>query len=132
MNIAIISTFFQPSSVPNHILHLNCSLLIKEPFIFNKYSLLFQNYLLPHLISIKFGIESISFFHRFFVEKFQYAVKDMQALNIKQSSNVYETVVVNLLHKKKEKFWTEGWVWWKLLVYGNVKMMVVKGNQLIQ
>ena len=94
LNIAIIRT----------ILHLNTSLIIIEPFIFNKYSLLFQNYLLPHLSSIQFGIESISFFDRFFVEKFQYAIKDMHALNIKQSSNVYETVVVNLLNKKKEKF----------------------------
>ena len=85
------------------ILHSNCSLLIKEPFIFNKYSLLFQNYLLLHLSSIQFGIESISFFDRFFVEKFQYAIKDMHVLNIKQSGNVYETVVVNLLNKKEGK-----------------------------
>ena len=34
-------------SVPNHILYLYSSLLIKEPFIFNKYSLSFQNPLLP-------------------------------------------------------------------------------------
>ena len=97
--------------LPNHILYSNSILHIKETFIFDEYSLLFGNYLLPHFRSIHFGVESISFFDRFLCWKVSiYHQRYARFSKIKQSSNVYETVAVNLFNKKKEHFWVEGWV----------------------